>query len=396
MALYEVFIPAKPGTDDMSITVRVEASSWLLALRSGMKQIGEQGDALSSIMVENRPDGTVIVKDPGSRRQFRINEITGEDADKLSEESAKREEEDRKEQERLEEEKKKLAADRERLEKELAEKRKQEEENRDKARHEHEEAKKRAAEEEKKQAAEAEKKRATMQALQAEKERQEKEKELKKLREQEEKLAREAERKAEGKSKEVSVTKSKATKQDITEDDKPATVDWDVNDVLADLYFDTEEFYDMDEKDVLEKGMELAQEHIPAEAASVILSDLNKPTSPLYFAAATGDAKDKLMAIQIPKGKGIVGFCVSVGVPLVVSDVQSNPNFYGAVDDKSKFQTKSLLCVPIIAHERTLGALELVNKKGTNKWAVEEMNVALFIANKIGEKIIIGHEREKL
>ncbi len=386
MARYEVFIPARSGSDEESFTVQVEASSWLLALRSGMKLIGEQGEALSSIMVENNPDGTVIVKDPKSRRAFRIREVAGEAVDAAAEEARKKaeEEEARKAREAAE-----LAA-RERTEAEKALQEKMEQQRL---------AELNARKEREVQEAQA-KEQAAREAAKASMERAEAEKKLKAAQAKAAETQLKAAEAAEGQSSEISVVKTKVTSEQIAQEMGSLEMGedpFDVDDVMSDLFMETMDIPEMDEQEAIEYIMDLSMNTIQAEAGSVILSDINSALSDLYFAAARGEAASKLEDIRIPRGKGVVGFSVQVGCPLAVNDVDKNPNFYRAVADKTGFITKSILCVPIISSERTFGALELINKTGgSDRWSAGEMNVLDFLAQKLAERLQRAHDEVKL
>ncbi len=80
MANYRIFVPARKGSEMPDITINVEASNWLVALKEGLKKIGEQGDSLSNILCETGEDGSMRVADPATKRVFVIKEVevTGE------------------------------------------------------------------------------------------------------------------------------------------------------------------------------------------------------------------------------------------------------------------------------------------------------------------------------
>ncbi|HFD38323.1 MAG TPA: GAF domain-containing protein, partial [Anaerolineae bacterium] len=48
----------------------------------------------------------------------------------------------------------------------------------------------------------------------------------------------------------------------------------------------------------------------------------------------------------------------------LVPDVQADPRWYTAPDVATGFQTRSILCVPLISRGRPIGVLEIINKKG--------------------------------
>lgn len=92
-------------------------------------------------------------------------------------------------------------------------------------------------------------------------------------------------------------------------------------------------------------------------AGSVILHDEER--NDLYFAAATGPAADALHGIRIPIGKGKAGEVFASGVPIVEDHLQDH---YGAVDEKTDFVSKSMICVPLRHKEKIYGVMQILNK----------------------------------
>jgi hypothetical protein len=106
MANYRIFVPARKGSEMPDITINVEASNWLVALKEGLKKIGEQGDSLSNILCETGEDGSMRVADPATKRVFVIKEVevTGEASaeDLLMKEAEERAKRSREEAEKAE------------------------------------------------------------------------------------------------------------------------------------------------------------------------------------------------------------------------------------------------------------------------------------------------------
>jgi sigma-B regulation protein RsbU (phosphoserine phosphatase) len=69
-------------------------------------------------------------------------------------------------------------------------------------------------------------------------------------------------------------------------------------------------------------------------------------------------------AIRIPYGKGLAGACVSSGEVLLANDLSTDPRFLRTVDANSGYHTEQVLCVPLRAERRVIGALQLLNKPG--------------------------------
>ncbi len=116
-----------------------------------------------------------------------------------------------------------------------------------------------------------------------------------------------------------------------------------------------------------------------ANAASCFLVDPGKKE--IYFACATGPVSRKLRNIRLKVGEGIVGQVIKRGKSKLVSSPQRHPSFAQRVDETTKFTTQSVLCVPFKSSRRTIGALEVLNKKGSQPFGTEDEKVLAALAN---------------
>ena len=115
-----------------------------------------------------------------------------------------------------------------------------------------------------------------------------------------------------------------------------------------------------------------ATELLGAETSSLLL--LDEEAGELTVEVATGDPGEAVMRQKVPAGQGIAGWVVEHGEPVVVADPRSDPRFYGGVDEQSGFETKSILAVPMTTRERTIGVIEVINKR---EGAFDERDVRL-------------------
>jgi len=114
----------------------------------------------------------------------------------------------------------------------------------------------------------------------------------------------------------------------------------------------------------LDETLRAAADHIidflEAEAASVFLLEGEE----LVCRASSGPAP--ITGLRIPRTAGIVGKTLAEGGWQMVRDVRQDPAFYAAVDDKTKLQTRSIMCTTLQAGDRKFGVLEVMNKRGGN------------------------------
>ena len=126
-------------------------------------------------------------------------------------------------------------------------------------------------------------------------------------------------------------------------------------------------------KEILNTIMEKAAELIKAEGWSVLLTDAK--TNELVFEAASGKAGKKLLGMRLKIGQGVAGWVARYGKSLIVPDVAKDPRFYSGVDEKTKFTTKSVLCVPMRSRDRIIGVVEVVNKIGGDQFTQDDYEI---------------------
>src|SRR5206468_6562864 len=113
--------------------------------------------------------------------------------------------------------------------------------------------------------------------------------------------------------------------------------------------------------DLLGQIMSSATELTGAETSSLLL--LDEEAGELTVEVATGAAGEAVERETVPAGQGIAGWVVEHGEATVVPDPKSDPRFYGGIDEKSGFETKSVLAVPMTTRERTIGVIEVIHKR---------------------------------
>ncbi|GAB6042070.1 PP2C family protein-serine/threonine phosphatase [Endothiovibrio diazotrophicus] len=99
---------------------------------------------------------------------------------------------------------------------------------------------------------------------------------------------------------------------------------------------------------------------VGAEAGSLFL--LDESGERLVCRASAGPVE--IGGLELPLDKGIVGKSVREGRCQIIRDVRDHPDFHQAVDADTGFETRSILCSPLIVQGDCLGALELINKVG--------------------------------
>ncbi|MBX3058321.1 MAG: GAF domain-containing protein [Anaerolineae bacterium] len=114
---------------------------------------------------------------------------------------------------------------------------------------------------------------------------------------------------------------------------------------------------------VLVEAMNAIQTMIQVELGSIVLVD--EHTGKLIFMHSLTPEPD-LAQTMLEPGQGIVGQVIRQAEPLLVNDVHAHPQFFPVIDRLTGKQTRSILCVPLVAHDHVIGAIELLNKRQGN------------------------------
>lgn len=118
----------------------------------------------------------------------------------------------------------------------------------------------------------------------------------------------------------------------------------------------------LDQVALLRRIIAAAMELTDTEAASILL--LDPSTGELRFELSSNMTQTETEHIVVPMEGSIAGWVVRHGEARVIEDVNREPSVFRGVDEAIEFRTHSLLAVPMRAQNRTIGALEAVNKRG--------------------------------
>jgi signal transduction histidine kinase len=110
--------------------------------------------------------------------------------------------------------------------------------------------------------------------------------------------------------------------------------------------------------------VDAARELTECEAASLLLYDAKDDH--LFFQAATDLLEEGLGRTAVPTDNSIAGWIFTHNEPLLVDDALQDPRFFREVDAITRFETRSILGVPMRTKDKTLGVIEAINKESGN------------------------------
>ncbi len=125
----------------------------------------------------------------------------------------------------------------------------------------------------------------------------------------------------------------------------------------------------LDPREIYHLVMEKINQFFHVDAGSLLM--LDEETNELVFVMTLEEGQERLVGVRVPPGLGIVGYVARTQQYAIVHDPASDPRFYRAVSDGIGYDVQSILCVPIVVKGRTIGVIELLNKR-TGHFTEEE------------------------
>jgi signal transduction histidine kinase len=142
--------------------------------------------------------------------------------------------------------------------------------------------------------------------------------------------------------------------------------------------------------DVLNFAMKAAEEFMEAEASSVF--ELDSEKGEIFVRLARGEKGGFIQARRLKPGEGIAGWVIQNGEPVIVEDVQKEGRFSDRFDKETGFRTRSLICVPLTIREKTVGAIQVINKKNGASFTEEDTE----LLTALGQQIAVALDNAKL
>jgi putative nucleotidyltransferase with HDIG domain len=129
---------------------------------------------------------------------------------------------------------------------------------------------------------------------------------------------------------------------------------------------------------LLEKIIKMTQQTLKASASSVLLYGDNERE--LFFEVASGPVGKSLRRVKVSTQSGVAGWVARTGKPLIVNDVNRDQHFDRIVDEITGFVTRSIICVPLIVHRKTMGVIEVINKLDGSDFNEQDLEAVVSVA----------------
>jgi signal transduction histidine kinase len=118
-------------------------------------------------------------------------------------------------------------------------------------------------------------------------------------------------------------------------------------------------------------------------------------TDDLYFRSAHGEKGAEVKRLRVPMGAGVVGWVAAQKTALIVNDPARDPRHRKEVADRVGYHPRNILCVPLIAEEEVLGAIELLDKVDESGFSATDQKLLALIAAQASSAIQLARAKEE-
>jgi HD-GYP domain-containing protein (c-di-GMP phosphodiesterase class II) len=119
---------------------------------------------------------------------------------------------------------------------------------------------------------------------------------------------------------------------------------------------------------------------INAEAQSIWLVDEEARVIKCRY--ARGASAEALKGLSVPLDEpSIVGTSVAKQESIIIKDAQNDPRRARSVDEKTGFVTRSLMTVPLVLEDKSIGAIQAVNKRDGQLFNKDDLDLFRSIAD---------------
>ena len=129
---------------------------------------------------------------------------------------------------------------------------------------------------------------------------------------------------------------------------------------------------------VLQSVVEATVALFEAEAASIALYDA--ASDQLVFEVAAGEQGQGVIGVAIRPDQGIAGYVYTSGQALALSDVASDPRFGRTVAERTAYVPRSIVAVPMVDDQGTIGVLEVLDKRSQAAFSLRDIELAAVFA----------------
>lgn len=169
------------------------------------------------------------------------------------------------------------------------------------------------------------------------------------------------------------------TKKRINKDTAPLRLSRETQ-VLRSLWEISQSLYQyLNIDDLISHIMMRIKEMMDVETMSVALHDEKKDDLVFCWSGDMEIASAKSERVRFPADQGIAGNVFKRGKAELILDIENDSRHYNIIDGATKIKTESMIAVPLKTKEKTIGVLEVINKK-KGSFDKKDMNFLVTLA----------------
>jgi diguanylate cyclase (GGDEF)-like protein len=124
-----------------------------------------------------------------------------------------------------------------------------------------------------------------------------------------------------------------------------------------------------------------ASDLVESEVASIILKDVRTEKLHIRVSFQPEQIEDVVeLDIPVPVDGSIAGEIYTSGKPLIVPDLREDTRHFTQIDEKTGYETRNLLGVPLMVEDQKLGVLMVTNKKGGLDFSLSDQEILVVLS----------------
>ncbi|XDD50541.1 diguanylate cyclase [Leptospira sp. WS92.C1] len=149
----------------------------------------------------------------------------------------------------------------------------------------------------------------------------------------------------------------------------------------------------LEQQEILDAVMDEVRLFFSPENWSLMRYDEN--SGELFFLIAEGLELEQIKNIRLKSGEGVAGSVVQTKSPVFVENAKDDPRFSNKVDERTGFETKTIIAVPMTFRGQVHGVIELINRFDGSSFSQEDLVILQTIADFTAISLVHSNEYEE-
>jgi signal transduction protein with GAF and PtsI domain len=123
-------------------------------------------------------------------------------------------------------------------------------------------------------------------------------------------------------------------------------------------------------------------------AAAVSCARVQADGASLTFVASDGVGSDAIVGVELPVSRGIAGWVVMSGQPIVTSEVSRDARFARDVAEATDYIPETIIAAPMVDHDgETIGVIEVLDPQSVGAHTGRDLDTLSLVATQIASII---------